>query len=74
MLTSKTHLEKSQKQTLNNIEIKKIDGFLGKDYQSNIGNTLSMLIKLLESVDDNDKLSKLNQITISDNNGGRIIL
>jgi len=32
------------------------------------------LIELLQSIDENGKLAKLNETTISDNNGGRIEL
>lgn len=42
--------------------------------QTDIGKTLAELVKVLENVDDNDKLAKLNETTISDNNGGRIEL
>lgn len=39
-----------------------------------IGADLAELMKALENVDENDKLAKLNETTISDNNGGRIQL
>lgn len=42
--------------------------------QTDLGKTLAELVKVLENVDDNDKLSRLNETTISDNNGGRIEL
>lgn len=32
------------------------------------------LIELLQNIDENGKLAKLNETTISDNNGGRIVL
>lgn len=32
------------------------------------------LIELLQSIDENGNLAKLNETTISDNNGGRIEL
>lgn len=38
------------------------------------GQTLAMLMKLLQGVDENDSLAQLNETTISDNNGGRITL
>jgi hypothetical protein len=37
-------------------------------------NALAELIELLEQVDLNNPLAKLNETTISDNNGGRIEL
>ena len=38
------------------------------------GQTLAELMKLLQSVDEEDSLAQLNETTISDNNGGRITL
>lgn len=42
--------------------------------QTDVGKTLAELVKVLENIDDNDKLAELNETTISDNNGGRILL
>ncbi len=42
--------------------------------EKNVGDSLVELMKKLESVDENDKLAKLNETTINDNNGGRIAL
>ena len=42
--------------------------------QTNVGDNLAELMKALQDVDENDKLAKLNETTISDNNGGRITL
>lgn len=38
------------------------------------GQMLAMLMKLLQDVDEDGSLAQLNEITISDNNGGRITL
>lgn len=40
----------------------------------NTNNELVQLMIVLESVDENDAMAKLNETTISDNNGGRIEL
>jgi hypothetical protein len=45
-----------------------------KSEQIDVGVKLAELMKLLESVDENSALAKLNETTISDNNGGRITL
>ena len=42
--------------------------------QLKVGAKLLELMKVLEGVDENNKLAKLNETTISDNNGGRIEL
>ena len=39
-----------------------------------VGLMLSELMKALEAVDVNDPKAKLNETSISDNNGGRILL
>jgi hypothetical protein len=39
-----------------------------------VGLMLSELMKVLEAVDVNDPKAKLNETSISDNNGGRILL
>lgn len=38
------------------------------------GQNLAELLKLLQVVNEKDKLAQLNETTISDNNGGRITL
>jgi len=38
------------------------------------GNPFAELIKILKQVDTDSPLATLNETTISDNNGGRIIL
>ena len=45
-----------------------------KTEQKTIGDSLAELVKKLKNVDENDKLAKLNETTIRDNNGGRIAL
>jgi hypothetical protein len=45
-----------------------------KSEQTDVGVKLAELMKLLEGIDENDALAKLNETTISDNNGGRIAL
>jgi hypothetical protein len=45
-----------------------------KSEQTDVGVKLAELMKLLEGVDENSALAKLNETTISDNNGGRIAL
>lgn len=45
-----------------------------KPEQTDVGVKLAELMKLLEDVDENGALAKLNETTISDNNGGRIAL
>jgi hypothetical protein len=40
--------------------------------QVNAGGELAKLMKLLEVIDENTALAKLNETTMSDNNGGRI--
>lgn len=45
-----------------------------KPEQTDVGVKLAELMKLLEDVDENSALAKLNETTISDNNGGRIAL
>lgn len=67
MLTSQTQQERKQKQT------QTPDDLLTNDLKI-VGHALEMLMKSLEKVDENDKLAKLNETTISDNNGGRIAL
>lgn len=42
--------------------------------QTDSGLLLAGLIKRLQEIDEQDKLAKLNETTISDNNGGRITL
>jgi hypothetical protein len=42
--------------------------------QTEGGLLLAELIKLLQNIDEQGKLAKLNETTISDNNGGRITL
>lgn len=38
------------------------------------GDVIARLMDVLQSTDENNKLAKLNETTISDNNGGRIEL
>lgn len=38
------------------------------------GQILAELMRLLQGIDEKDKLAQLNETTISDNNGGRITL
>jgi hypothetical protein len=45
-----------------------------KSKKANVGDCLAELMKVLEAVDESDKLAKLNETTINDNNGGRIVL
>lgn len=45
-----------------------------KPEQTDVGVKLAELMKLLEDVDENGALAKLNETTIRDNNGGRIAL
>lgn len=42
--------------------------------QTKIGDELAQLMEVLKNTDENNKLAKLNETTISDNNGGRIEL
>ncbi len=45
-----------------------------KSVQTNVGDNLAELMKALQDIDEKDKLAKLNETTIGDNNGGRITL
>lgn len=45
-----------------------------KSKQEEISEYLAELLSTLEDVDENDKLATLNESSISDNNGGRIVL
>jgi len=45
-----------------------------KPEQTDVGVKLVEVMKLLEGIDENGALAKLNETTISDNNGGRIAL
>lgn len=42
--------------------------------QTSVGEIIAELMEMLKNTDENGKLAKLNETTISDNNGGRIEL
>jgi hypothetical protein len=45
-----------------------------KTKQTNVDDGLVELTEVLEEIDENSPLAKLNAVSISDNNGGRIFL
>lgn len=45
-----------------------------KPEKTKIGDELAQLMEVLKNTNENNKLAKLNETTISDNNGGRIEL
>jgi hypothetical protein len=45
-----------------------------KTEQINVDDRLVELTEALEEIDENNPLAKLNAVSISDNNGGRIFL
>jgi hypothetical protein len=47
---------------------------LPSNEEAEVGLMLSELMKVLEAIDVNDPKAKLNETSISDNNGGRILL
>lgn len=55
--------------------LKEAQNHLGhKSKQTNTDDGLILYIEALEEIDENNPLAKLNATSISDNNGGRILL
>ena len=59
---------------MNNVYESKKDDQLINQNSIEEGNTISQLVKLMNSVDINSPEAKLNATTISDGKGGRILL